>query len=87
MRRALKPVPSSRGEVVGVIDPRLLYDTDAVMAFAGIGEVKLRELKEAGRIECHKGIGGRLWYRGEDLIALIVGQDQAGLAGRKARSA
>lgn len=71
MRRALKPVPSSRGEVVGVIDPRLLYDTDAVMAFAGIGEGKLRELKEQKRIKGHKGIGGRVWYRGSDLIAVI----------------
>lgn len=78
MRRALKPVPSSRGEVVGVIDPRLLYDTDAVMSFAGIGEVKLRELKEDGRIRGHKGVGGRVWYRGEDLIALITGQAESG---------
>lgn len=76
MRRALKPVPSSRGEVVGVIDPRLLYDTDAVMAFAGIGEVKLRELKEANRIRGYKGHGGRLWYRGEDLISLIVSESK-----------
>jgi hypothetical protein len=72
MRRALKPVPSVRGEVVGVIDPRLLYDTDACMAYAGIGELKLRELREAGSLKAHKGIGGRNWYRGEDLIALIM---------------
>lgn len=70
MRRALKPVPSSRGEVVGVIDPQRLYDTDAVMSYAGIGEVKLRELREAGKIVGHKGIGGRIWYRGHDLIAV-----------------
>jgi hypothetical protein len=81
MRRALKPVPSSRGDVVGVIDPRLLYDTDAVMAFAGIGEVKLRELKESGQLQCHKGIGNRLWYRGADLIELITSRPE------KARSA
>lgn len=72
MRRALKPVPSNRGEVVGVIDPHLLYDTDAVMAFAGIGDGKLRELKEAGKIRGHKGIGNRIWYRGADLIAVLT---------------
>lgn len=76
MRRAIKPVPSARGEVVGVIDPRLLYDTDAVMSFAGIGEVKLRQLKDRGLIVGHKGIGNRIWYRGSDLIELIAGDSQ-----------
>ena len=72
MRRSLKPVPSVRGEVVGVIDPRLLYDTDACMAYAGIGELKLRELRDAGLLKAHKGIGGRNWYRGEDLISVLT---------------
>lgn len=62
----------SRGDVLGVIDPRLLYDTDAVMAHAGIGEEKLLEERRAGRLTAHKGYGGRNWYRGEDLIGLIT---------------
>lgn len=72
MRRSLKPVASSRGEVVGVIDPRRLYDTDACMAYAGIGELRLRELRDDGAITAYKGAGGRNWYRGEELIAAIV---------------
>jgi hypothetical protein len=58
--------------VVGVIQPGVLYDTDAVMSYAGIGAGKLRELKDAGRIRPYPGIGNRIWYRGEDLIALIT---------------
>ena len=72
MRRALKPVQSSRGEVVGVIDPARLYDTDAVMTYAGIGREKLHELRQAGLLKAFKGIGGRNWYRGSDLIEVLT---------------
>lgn len=72
MRRALLEQPQSRGEVVGVIDPARLYDTDACMAYAGIGVKALREWREAGKIKTHVGPGGRQWYRGADLIRVIA---------------
>jgi hypothetical protein len=72
MRRALKS--QSRGEVVGVIDPRLLYDTAAVMAYAGIGELTLREWKKQKLLEGLRSAGGRVWYRGSDLIRVIEGK-------------
>lgn len=65
------------GDVIGVIDPRNLYDTQAVMKHAGIGEVRLREERKAGRITVHKDSSGRQWYRGEDLIALITSANGA----------
>jgi hypothetical protein len=58
------------GDVLGVITPGALYDTDAVYAHAGIGEIKLREVRKAGLLKM-KPYNGRNWYRGEDLIALI----------------
>lgn len=69
--------PRSRGDVVGVIDPRLLYDTEAVMAYAGIGEIALRDEKKAGRIKGYRGKGGRMWYRGQDIIDLITSEQPA----------
>lgn len=72
MRRALREQPQSRGEVVGVIDPARLYDTDACMTFAGFGVKSLREFREAGKLKHHVGPNGRHWYRGEDLIRVIV---------------
>jgi hypothetical protein len=67
-------VKRERIDVLGIIDPRLLYDTDAVLQATGIGEVMLREERKAGRLKAYKGHGGRNWYRGEDLIELIVGE-------------
>ena len=65
-------VNRSRGDVVGIIDPQLLYDTQAVMEHAGIGEIKLRELKQKGQLKGYPGPGGRVWYRGQDLIEVIL---------------
>jgi hypothetical protein len=65
-------VKRERVQVLGIIDPQKLYDTDAVMHATGIGEVTLREERKAGRLKAYKGHGGRNWYRGQDLIALIV---------------
>jgi hypothetical protein len=70
-RRAHQPAASLRGQVLGIIDPRNLYDTDACMAHAGIGEEKLRKWKAAGAIEGIRTDSGRVWYRGEDLIRAI----------------
>ncbi len=58
------------GDVLGVIMPGALYDTDAVMRHAGIGEVRLRQERRAGRLSM-RAYNGRNWYRGEDLISLI----------------
>jgi hypothetical protein len=58
------------GDVLGVITPGALYDTDAVMRHAGIGEGKLLDERRAGRLQM-RPYNGRNWYRGEDLIALI----------------
>lgn len=77
MRMSPAIAKAARGDVIGVIDPDLLYDTEAVMTYAGIGEVALREEKRAGRITGYVGRGGRIWYRGADLIALITSQPEA----------
>lgn len=58
------------GDVLGVITPGALYDTDAVYHHTGIGEIKLRAVREQGLLKM-KPFNGRNWYRGEDLIALI----------------
>lgn len=61
------------GDVLGVIRPGELYDTDAVMRHAGIGEGKLLDERRAGRL--HEFLyNGRNWYQGEELIALIKGE-------------
>lgn len=64
------------GDVLGVLTPGALYDTDAVMRHAGIGELKLREERRAGRLRT-VAYNGRNWYRGEDLIGLIYGVSHA----------
>jgi hypothetical protein len=61
------------GDVLGVIEPGAMYDTDAVFRHAGIGELKLREERKNGRLKA-TAYNGRNWYRGQDLIALIEGE-------------
>jgi hypothetical protein len=59
------------GEVIGVIRPGELLDTDAVFEVAGIGRVQLAELRRAGKIEPRK-FANRNWYKADDIIALIL---------------
>lgn len=58
------------GDVIGVIRPGELYDTNRVFDHTGIGEVKLRQVTREGRLK-PLYFNGRNWYRADDLIALI----------------
>lgn len=70
MRKRTRKTERRIGDVLGEIIPGAMYDTDAVMSVAGIGEIKLREERKAGRLKWSQ-YNGRNWYRGADLIALI----------------
>lgn len=74
--RVIRKTERRQGEVVGEIQPGAYYDTAAVYRNAGIGDVKLMQEREAGRIKPRK-YNGRNWYRGRDLIALIESESES----------
>ena len=74
-----KPKTERRAaEVDGVIFCNAIYDTNAVLKAAGIGRVKLLELRKSRRLKTSRlDNQGRAWYHGSDLIALIMGEQNA----------
>lgn len=57
----------------GILCPERLYTTRALLTEAGLGELKLSEMRRSGIVH-PISIGNYRWYRGDEVIAWILSQ-------------
>lgn len=72
------PAPK-RMKVIGRIAPGELYTREGCMRFAGLGHQSLIAAVKSGIVKPVGGVpggGGRLYYKGEELIAWIASRVQ-----------